>query len=91
MEKLEYFGTHKVVVNPLSMLFYAHLLCETINSPTILVLTDRNDLDDQLFSQFSKCKDFLYQVPNKAESREHLKNFLLEERQMESFFNNSKV
>ena len=60
----------------LSMLFYAHLLCETINSPTILVLTDRNDLDDQLFSQFSKCKDFLYQVPNKAESREHLKKLL---------------
>ncbi len=60
----------------LSMLFYAHLLCETINSPTILVLTDRNYLDDQLFSQFSKCKDFLYQVPNKAESREHLKKLL---------------
>lgn len=42
----------------LSMVFYAHLLQEALDSPTIVVLTDRNDLDDQLFGQFAKCKDF---------------------------------
>lgn len=60
----------------LSMVFYAHLLQEALESPTIVVLTDRNDLDDQLYSQFAKCKDFLRQVPMHAESREHLKNLL---------------
>lgn len=60
----------------LSMVFYAHLLQETLNSPTIVVLTDRNDLDDQLFSQFAKCKDFLRQTPVQAESRAHLKELL---------------
>ena len=64
----------------LSMVFYAHLLQEALDSPTIVVLTDRNDLDDQLFGQFSKCKDFLRQEPMQAKSREHLK-FLLEGRQ----------
>ena len=38
----------------LSMVFYAQLLQKTLNSPTIVVLTDRNDLDDQLYGQFSK-------------------------------------
>ena len=42
----------------------------------IVVLTDRNDLDDQLYGQFAKCKDFLRQEPLHAESREHLKNLL---------------
>lgn len=60
----------------LSMVFYAHLLQEALNSPTIVVLTDRNDLDNQLYGQFSKCKDFLRQEPIHAESREHLKNLL---------------
>ncbi|MDR1015536.1 MAG: type I restriction endonuclease subunit R [Coriobacteriales bacterium] len=60
----------------LSMVFYAHLLQEALNSPTIVVLTDRNDLDDQLFEQFSKCADFLRQTPVQAESREHLKELL---------------
>ena len=60
----------------LSMVFYAHLLQEVLNSPTIVVLTDRNDLDDQLYSQFAKCKDFLRQEPIHAESREHLKSLL---------------
>lgn len=63
----------------LSMVFYAHLLQEELNSPTIVVITDRNDLDDQLFGQFSKCKDFLRQTPIQAENREHLR-FLLEGR-----------
>ena len=40
----------------LSMVFYAHLLQSALNSPTIVVLTDRNDLDDQLYGQFAKCK-----------------------------------
>lgn len=60
----------------LSMVFYAHLLQEALDSPTIVVLTDRNDLDDQLFGQFAKCKDFLRQEPMHAESREHLKSLL---------------
>ena len=45
----------------LSMVFYAHLLQEALDSPTIVVITDRNDLDDQLYGQFAKCKDFLRQ------------------------------
>ncbi|MDY2573432.1 MAG: type I restriction endonuclease subunit R [Fusobacterium necrophorum] len=60
----------------LSMVFYAHLLQEALNSPTIVVLTDRNDLDDQLYGQFAKCKDFLRQEPMHAESRENLKTLL---------------
>lgn len=60
----------------LSMVFYAHLLQEVLDSPTIVVLTDRNDLDDQLYSQFAKCKDFLRQEPSQAESRENLKTLL---------------
>ncbi len=60
----------------LSMVFYAHLLQNALNSPTIVVLTDRNDLDDQLYGQFAKCKDFLRQDPIHAQSREHLKNLL---------------
>lgn len=60
----------------LSMVFYAHLLQEALDSPTIVVLTDRNDLDDQLFGQFSKCSEFLRQTPVQAESRAHLKELL---------------
>lgn len=60
----------------LSMVFYAHLLQEALDSPTIVVLTDRNDLDDQLFGQFAKCKDFLCQDPMHAQSRENLRDLL---------------
>lgn len=60
----------------LSMVFYAHLLQEALDSPTIVVMTDRIDLDDQLYAQFSKCKDFLRQTPVQAESKEHLKQLL---------------
>ena len=60
----------------LSMVFYAHLLQSALNSPTIVVLTDRNDLDDQLYLQFAKCRDFLRQKPVHAESREHLRSLL---------------
>ncbi len=60
----------------LSMVFYAHLLQEVLDSPTIVVMTDRIDLDDQLYMQFSKCSKFLRQVPIQAESKEHLKSLL---------------
>ncbi len=60
----------------LSMVFYAHLLQEALDSPTIVVITDRNDLDNQLFGQFAKCKNFLRQEPVQAESRVHLKSLL---------------
>ncbi len=60
----------------LSMVFYAHLLQEAFNSPTVVVITDRNDLDNQLYSQFSKCQEFLRQTPIQAQSREHLKELL---------------
>lgn len=53
----------------LSMVFYAHLLQEALDSPTIVVITDRNDLDDQLYGQFAKCKDFLRQDPVQATCR----------------------
>ncbi|MCL1862284.1 MAG: type I restriction endonuclease subunit R [Defluviitaleaceae bacterium] len=60
----------------LSMVFYAQLLQNALNSPTIVVLTDRNDLDDQLFEQFAKCAPFLRQEPEQAVSREDLQNKL---------------
>ena len=60
----------------LSMVFYAHLLQEALDSPTIVVLTDRNDLDDQLYGQFAKCSEFLRQKPIHAESRENLRTLL---------------
>lgn len=58
----------------------AHLLQEALDSPTIVVMTDRIDLDDQLFTQFCKCAPFLRQTPVQAESKENLKA-LLEDRQ----------
>ncbi len=60
----------------LSMVFYAHLLQETLDSPTIVVITDRNDLDNQLYGQFAKCRDFLRQDPIQAQSRQNLKELL---------------
>ena len=60
----------------LSMVFYAHLLQKALNSPTIVVITDRNDLDNQLYAQFAKCKNFLRQEPVQASSRENLKELL---------------
>lgn len=53
----------------LSMVFYVKQLQTSMNSPTVVVITDRNDLDDQLFAQFAKCKDFLRQTPVQAEKR----------------------
>lgn len=60
----------------LSMVFYAHLLQRALTAPTIVVLTDRNDLDNQLFGQFSKCQEFLRQTPVQATDRENLKELL---------------
>lgn len=58
----------------LSMVFYAHLLQEALDSPTIVVLTDRNDLDNQLYAQFAKCKEFLRQEPVHATCRKLSEN-----------------
>ena len=60
----------------LSMVFYAHYLQKALESPTIVVITDRNDLDNQLYGQFSRCKDFLRQTPQQAESRQNLQELL---------------
>ncbi len=61
----------------LSMVFYAHLIQTVLNKPTIVVITDRNDLDDQLYTQFSKCQQFLRQKPVQASSRENLRKLLV--------------
>src|SRR5690625_2549940 len=58
------------------MVFYTKLLYEYLENPTYVVLTDRNDLDDQLYGTFSRVKDFLRQEPEQARSREHLKELL---------------
>ena len=60
----------------LSMVFFAHLLQRYLESPTIVVITDRNDLDDQLFGQFSRCAGFLRQRAIQADSCENLKELL---------------
>ena len=60
----------------LSMVFFSGKLVLQLNNPTILVITDRNDLDDQLFDTFAASKQLLRQVPVQAESREHLKDLL---------------
>ena len=62
----------------LTMVFYAgRLALDTrLQNPTIVVLTDRNDLDDQLFGTFSRCHETLRQPPMQAESREHLRQLL---------------
>lgn len=65
----------------LSMVFYAGKLISDpkLGNPTIVVVTDRNDLDGQLFSTFSGCKDLLRQDPRQAESRQHLRELLTRE------------
>jgi type I restriction enzyme R subunit len=61
-----------------SMLFYAARVIRhpAMQNPTLVVLTDRNDLDDQLFGQFQRCHDILGQTPVQAESREQLRELL---------------
>ena len=60
----------------LSMVFYAHQLVQRLPEVTIVVVTDRKDLDNQLFGQFCRCQDFLRQEPQNAQSREDLGNLL---------------
>jgi type I restriction enzyme R subunit len=62
----------------LTMTFYAGRIIResAMENPTVVVLTDRNDLDEQLFGTFSRCKDLLRQPPVQAESRTHLRELL---------------
>ncbi|MFB3891127.1 MAG: type I restriction endonuclease subunit R [Phycisphaerae bacterium] len=62
----------------LTMTFFAGriILHSAMENPTLVVLTDRNDLDDQLFGTFSRCSDLLRQTPAQAESRQHLRELL---------------
>lgn len=69
----------------LSMVFYVNKLQQILDNPTFVVVTDRNDLDGQLFGQFTKCSDFLRQTPKQATSRKNLKE-LLENRQANGIF-----
>jgi type I restriction enzyme R subunit len=61
-----------------SMLFFAARIVRhpSMQNPTLVVLTDRNDLDDQLFGQFQRCAEILGQTPVQAEGREHLRELL---------------
>jgi type I restriction enzyme R subunit len=60
----------------LSMVFYCGKIVLAMDNPTIVVITDRNDLDDQLFDTFAACKQLLRQEPVQAESRQHIKDLL---------------
>jgi len=60
----------------LSMVFYTGKLVLSLDNPTIVVLTDRNDLDDQLFDTFTDCRQLLRQIPVQAENRRHLRQLL---------------
>jgi type I restriction enzyme R subunit len=60
----------------LSMVFFTGKIVLKMDNPTVLVITDRNDLDDQLFDTFAASKQLLRQDPVQAQSREHLKNLL---------------
>jgi len=60
----------------LSMVFYVGKLIHNLDNPTIVVITDRNDLDQQLFDTFAASSSLLGQPPVQAESREHLKSLL---------------
>jgi len=61
-----------------SMLFYAARIVRhpAMQNPTLVMLTDRNDLDDQLFGQFKRCHELLRQMPVQAEDRDHLRRLL---------------
>ena len=70
----------------LSMVFYVNKLQQVLESPTFVVITDRNDLDDQLYSQFVKCSDFLRQTPKQATSMKNLKELLNDRKANGIFF-----
>ena len=59
-----------------SMVFYAGNMIKVLKNPSIVVVTDRNDLDNQLFSTFAKCSEYLKQSPVQIESREDLQDKL---------------
>ena len=77
-------GSHKIGIvwhtqgsgKSLSMLFYAGKAVLQFDNPTIIVITDRNDLDDQLFDTFSNSRHILRQEPRQASSRDNLKDLL---------------
>jgi type I restriction enzyme R subunit len=60
----------------LSMVFYSGKVVLTLDNPTIVLITDRNDLDDQLFETFDACQQLLRQQPKQADSRKNLKELL---------------
>ncbi|HZX12086.1 MAG TPA: type I restriction endonuclease subunit R [Candidatus Nanoarchaeia archaeon] len=60
----------------LTMVFYTGKLVREFDNPTIIVLTDRNDLDDQLFGTFGKCQDILRQKPTQANDRKEIQKLL---------------
>ena len=60
----------------LSMVFYVGKIVRTMSNPTVVVITDRNDLDDQLFGTFADCRQLLRQTPIQAEDRATLKDLL---------------
>ena len=60
----------------LSMVFYVGKIVRTLSNPTIVIITDRNDLDDQLFGTFADCRQLLRQTPVQADDREILKSLL---------------
>lgn len=60
----------------LTMTFFAGKVIQELNNPTLVVLTDRNDLDNQLFGTFSKCADILRQTPKQAQDRQELQELL---------------
>ena len=59
-----------------SMVFYSGNMIKLLNNPTIVVVTDRNDLDNQLYETFTKCDYYLKQKPQRAESRQTLEDLL---------------
>lgn len=59
-----------------SMVFYTGNMIKVLKNPSIVVVTDRNDLDNQLFTTFAKCSDYLKQSPVQIESREDLQDKL---------------
>lgn len=60
----------------LSMVFYTGKIIQSLNNPTIVLLTDRNDLDGQLFGVFSNCSDLFRQIPKQAQDRNNLRQLL---------------
>ncbi len=76
IEKAALSGIPRVSGKSLSMVFYTGKIVLAMDNPTIVVITDRNDLDDQLFDTFAASKQLLRQEPVQAENREQLKELL---------------